>query len=258
MTVLTVLGSGAAVPNARRAPPGALITTDDRGVYLVDPGPGALHRSVASGAQVETIRAVFLTHHHPDHTLDLMSLLFARKSVLLRPRLGPLVLVGPRGTRDLYERMVGLYGRWVEAPDGDLEIFELDPGATSAPIPVATGLDGIAVAVDHSGPCHGYRFEFGDGTIALSGDTADCAGLDRLGHEADIFLLECSVPDEHANTPGHLCPSEAGRAAARIRPRKLVLSHLYPLVSARTAVDTVRRFFSGPVVVAEDGDDFRL
>ena len=246
MTVLTVLGSGAAVPAARRAPPGCLITAEDGAAYLDDPGPGALHRAVVGGARVEAIKTVFLTHHHPDHTLDLMSLLFARQSVLLRPRLGPLVVVGPRGTNDLYQRMVGLYGRWVEAPEGDIEIIDLDPGVEGAPVPAASGLEGIAVAVDHSGPCHGYRFEFSEGTIALSGDTADCAGLDRLGGGADLFLLECSVSDEYAGTRGHLSPSE------------LILSHLYPSVSARTAAATVRRFFRGPVVVAEDGDAFGL
>jgi len=258
MTSLTVLGSGAAVPAARRAPPGYLITTDDRSAFLVDPGPGALHRAVVGGTEVEAIKTVFLTHHHPDHTLDLMSLLFARRSVLLRPRLGPLVVIGPRGTGDLYRRMAALYGRWVEAPAGELEIIEVDAGLEGTPIPIASGIEGIAASVDHSAPCHGYRFEFGDGTIALSGDTADCAGLDRLGRGADLFVLECSLPDEYASTPGHLSPTGAGRAASRIGPRKLVLSHLYPSVDGRLALKTVQRLFGGPVVLAEDGDLFEL
>ena len=45
MTVLTVLGSGAAVPAARRAPPGCLITAEDGAAYLDDPGPGATNYS---------------------------------------------------------------------------------------------------------------------------------------------------------------------------------------------------------------------
>jgi len=258
MTTLTVLGSGAAVPAARRAPPGVLITTGSGDSFLVDPGPGALHRSVVAGASVKEIKTVFLTHHHPDHTLDLVSLLFARHSVLLRPDLEPLVVVGPIGTQRLYERIVGLYGRWVEAPDGDLEIVELDPAEGGVPIPAAADVEGIAVAVEHSGPCQGYRFAFSDGTIAISGDTGDCAGLDRLGRDADIFLLECSVPDEHEGTGGHMSPAGAGRAAARIGPRKLVLCHLYPPVSASAAKERVSQFFGGDVVVAEDGDTFAL
>lgn len=254
MTSLVVLGSGTGVPSARRAPPGLLIRENDGRCVLIDPGPGTLHRAICAGAAVASIRAVFLTHLHPDHTLDLISLLFARHSVLLEPELGRLVVAGPEGTADFYRKIVDLYGRWVEAPEEDLSIEELVPG----PLPGEAGVAGTAFRLPHLVSSLGYRFDFPDGCLAVSGDTGPSGVLHRLGRGADLFLLECSVPDAYRGTPGHLSPAEAGEAAAEAGPRRLVLYHLYPPVDAKEAIEAVARSFAGSCAVAEDGDRFDL
>jgi ribonuclease BN (tRNA processing enzyme) len=284
MTSLTIRGSGAAVPNRRRGPPGLLFKLESGAktgcALLVDPGPGALHRAVLAGVGVEDIAAVFLTHHHPDHTIDLMSLLFARHSVLLRPKLRGLALIGPAGTRDLYERMTGLYGRWVEAPPGDLAIVEIGPprwqGETALPKnhdftairlekrreahkmvfvrrDGSTALSAGAIPVAHADNSTGYRFEFDDGTVGISGDSEVCPGLVEIGREADILVLESSVPDEYRGTPGHMCPAEAGEIAARAGAQKLVLYHMYPPVEREAALRSAQESFKGDAVAAEDG-----
>jgi len=254
MTSLVVLGSGAAVPTPRRGPPGLLLGLPDKGNVLIDPGPGSLHRAAVAGLPVEEIGAVFLTHHHPDHTIDLMSLLFARHSVLLKPRLGKLILVGPEGTAALYEKMKGLYGQWVEAPEGELDIIEVGPG----PLPRGAVIPGEAYRVEHTDNSLGYRFDCAGGTIALSGDAGPSPDLVELGREADLFLLECSVPDSHCGTTGHLSPSEAGEIAAAARPERLVLYHLYPPVERDKALASVKKLFPRRVAVAEDGDVLTL
>lgn len=284
MTSLTLLGSGAAVPNRRRGPPGLFFRLDSKTAagcaLLVDPGPGALHRAVLAGLEVEDIAVVFLTHHHPDHTLDLMSLLFARHSPLLQPKLKGLALIGPAGTRDLYDRMTGLYGRWIEAPEGDLAIVEIGPPRKqgTAALPKnhdfaairlekerdahkmvfvrrdgATAFSAAALPVAHADNSTGYRFEFEDGTVGISGDSEACPGLIEIGREADILVLESSVPDAYRGTPGHMCPAEAGEVAARAGARKLVLYHMYPPVEREAALRSAQESFEGDVVAAEDG-----
>lgn len=256
MTTLTVLGSGTAVPTARRSPPGLLLQRPGGDSFLIDPGPGALCRAVRAGAAIERIAAVFLTHFHPDHTLDLMSLLFARRNVLLEPKLRELTLVGPPGTAALYRRMVDLYGHWVEAPEGRLRLIEIEE--SDRPLPEAAQLPGRAVEVAHMDHSLGYRFELPEGTIAISGDSEPCAGLIRLGYRADLFLLECSVSDAHRGTPGHLCPSEVAAIAIDAEPARLVLYHLYPPVDASAALRIIETRFRGRTVVAEDGQTWRL
>jgi len=255
MTSLVVLGSGAAVPTPLRGPPGLVLKTDDGRAFLVDPGPGALFRAAKAGVAVEEIAGVFLTHHHPDHTLDVMSLLFARRSELLRPVLKELVLAGPAGTRALHERMVHLYGRWVEAVGDELRIVEIVP---CTEIPPEAGLPGLAAPVKHMEGSIGYRFELADGTIALSGDSEPCEGLVELGRGADILLLESSVPDAYRGTAGHMSPSEAGEVAARAGCGMLVLYHLYPPVEESAALASAQKAFSGEVRVAADGEIFVL
>jgi ribonuclease BN (tRNA processing enzyme) len=254
MADLVVLGSGTAIPTRRRASPGLLLRAEDAGTVLIDPGPGSLCRMAREGGAVEDVDRVLITHHHPDHTLDIMSLLFARRNPWLRPRLRRLVLVGPAGTRELHARMKGLYGQWIEAAAEEFEIVE----AAEGPLPSAAGLTGRACRTEHTGESLGYRLELEAGTLAVSGDCGPADGLVALGEGADLFLLECAVPDDYPAVPGHLTPDGAGRIAARARPGKLVLYHLYPPVEAEEALESVRRHFHGDVSVAEDGAVYTL
>ena len=249
MPRLVVLGSGTGVPTKERASPGLLLETEQWGAVLIDPGPGALHRMTLQGVPVEAVERVLLTHHHPDHTLDLMALLFARRNPWLEPR--HLTVIGPVGTKDLYLRMQGLYGKWVTADEDSFSLKEVEPG------PLAD-LDGKAFSTNHTEGSLGYRLELGKTSLAISGDTGPSEEIVQLGRDADLFLLECSVPDGHGKVPGHLTPREAGDVAARARPRKLVLYHLYPPVDAEEAVRSVRRVFQGETVVATDGAVFSL
>jgi ribonuclease BN (tRNA processing enzyme) len=254
MAELVVLGSGTGIPTCRRSPPGLLLKTDKGDCLLIDPGPGTLSRMVHHGAGVEDVGTVLLTHHHPDHTLDLMALLFARHNPGLRPRLKKLFVAGPPGTRDLHERMKGLYGHWVEAEEGMLEIIEAEAGA----LPTSLPLSGTAHPMKHGPSSLGYRLRLGHRILAVSGDTGPCDALQALGEGADLFLLECALPDSHPSATDHMTPDRAGRIAALTCPKKLVLYHLYPAVNEEEALQSIRRHYQGPVQIAEDGDLFSL
>jgi ribonuclease BN (tRNA processing enzyme) len=256
MVSVILLGSGTGVPTARRAPPGLLIRSaaEEGGTILLDPGPGAVSRMAKAGTAVEEVDRVVFTHHHPDHTLDLMALLFARRNPWLKPRLKRLTLIGPRGTVALHEAMKNLYGDWVSAEPESFRIEEVGEG----PLPGRTGLTGSAHRVTHIEGSLGYRFDFAAGTLAVSGDTEPCEGLADLGRDADLFFLECAVPDEMEQARGHMTPRAAGEAAARANPAHLVLYHLYWPVDPQLAAQRVRSLYSGRVTVAEDGDRFEL
>ena len=68
----------------------------------------------------------------------------------------------------------------------------------------------------------GYRLEAAGKTLAISGDTIPCAGLDRLARGADVlvlccYLAEAEVVDAHTERlTRHLFPSsaQAGKIAA--------------------------------------------
>ncbi|MBU0753778.1 MAG: ribonuclease Z [Planctomycetes bacterium] len=240
----------------RRAPPGFLVQAPaaEGGIVLLDPGPGSLSRTAKAGIPLEAVDRVVLTHFHPDHTLDLMALLFARRNHALKKKLKNLTLIGPTGTREFHQRMQGLYGDWVSDRDGLFEIVEVREGV----LPPENGLPGTAYGTAHLPGSVGYRFEFHAGSVAFSGDSDFCENLIHLGKEADLFFLECAVPDGPKPPQGHLSPITAARVAARANPTRLVLHHFYPQVDVPSALKTVQAACGSEVIAAEDGAIYTL
>ena len=73
---LQVLGSGG--PEAgRRSGPGYLLWLGGKARLLIDAGPGTRLRFAESGARLEDLDAIFLTHLHVDHANDLPALVKA-------------------------------------------------------------------------------------------------------------------------------------------------------------------------------------
>lgn len=249
---LVILGSGTAVPTARRTPSGLILAVGGD-VTLVDPGPGALQRACHAGFPAESIRRVLLTHHHPDHCLDVISLLFARKSPSSPPPAHPLEVFGGPGTRGLLERFRDLFGGWITLPEGALTTRELGAG----PFALGPSVAGEAFPILHSPASLAYRLTIGGGTaeefvVALSGDTDVCDGAVEVARGADCYVLEAALPDD-AKVDGHLTPRLAAGIGAEARCRHLVLTHFYPEVDVEDARRVAREIFAGRVTIAEDG-----
>lgn len=146
-----------------------------------------------------------------------------------------------------------------------------------------------AILVDHyhqpdgtvspAAQAYAYRIEAGGRTMVFSGDTGPSAGLEQLAANAD--LLVCEVMDRVAIatalrtmplTPAaragflrhmdldHLTPAEVGGIATRAHVKALVLTHLVPGRDAEHSnagyLAGIQDIYSGPVVVANDGDRF--
>jgi len=245
------LGTGTAVPTPRRAPSGAIIAADDE-VTLVDPGPGAVKRACDAGFPVERIDTVLLTHHHPDHCLDVVAVLFALKNPALAKRAHPLTILGGPGTKSLLERLRDVFGGWITLPPEQLTVLELAPG------PFQLGaLEAEATPIRHSPASLAYRVRIPspDGSpfiLALSGDTDVCPGAVEVARGADAYVLEAAFPDE-SPVEGHLTPRSAARIAAEAGCHHLILTHFYPPVDVEVARQRVGEIFTGRVTIAEDG-----
>jgi ribonuclease BN (tRNA processing enzyme) len=64
-------------------------------VYLVDCGQGAGRQLTAAGLRLSQVRALFLTHLHSDHVVDLPSLLLFGQFERKDPALAPIAIHGP-------------------------------------------------------------------------------------------------------------------------------------------------------------------
>jgi ribonuclease BN (tRNA processing enzyme) len=261
MITLHVLGAGGAVPTPTHSPAAYWLVVDGDPI-LMDPGPGALVRLVKSGAAprgVDEISTVLLTHLHPDHTGDLVALLFALHSPVPETT-DPITLYGPRGLLNFLGQLKEIYGRWIEPRRREFIVTEIGPGDTVA-FPGGGRVE--AFSVEHpqdrlSEVALGYRFLDGDGRVLVfSGDTGPSEGLEKAATGADLLLVECSCPD-HLATGGHLTPSQVGALCATALPRRVVLTHQYPDAAALDLAPLVNEFYAGPVAQAVDGAVFKL
>lgn len=165
--------------------------------------------SALSLPEQRKIENVLLTHHHFDHTRDLVTLA-ANAANLWQ---GQLVVHAPRYTLDIVSHYLldgMMYVNFLEYPGRDKPslIFEpFEPYDSKA----ISGYDVLAVPVKHSVPALGYQITSQDGTsMFYTGDTtaglADC----WLHVSPQLLVTEVSGPDneqDRLKTAGHLCPT---------------------------------------------------
>ena len=245
---LTVLGSGTVVPRADRATSCYLVDDGAGTRVLVDLGPGALHRAAAAGCPLPELSAVLLTHVHPDHCADLVTLQFALRSPALPPRAAPLPVFGHADVGLLVMRLRNAWPGRLAPPEGSLRLLAVEPGKVAGAPWQAT-----AFRIAHLESSLGWRLVLPGGfTLAFSGDASEGADLLALGRDADLFVLEAAA-SERLPIPGHLTPRRAGAVAAACRARHLLLTHFYPPVLQDPIEQQVRETFEGGLTLAQDG-----
>lgn len=104
---VTFLGTSASVPTRARGTAATLVARGGER-WLVDCGEGTQRQLLRSGIGLVDVDVILLTHLHGDHILGLPGLV---KTYGLRGRERPLRVVGPRGLRDLIDRLNVIIGR---------------------------------------------------------------------------------------------------------------------------------------------------
>ena len=72
---INFFGTSHGVPEANRRCSSALITLDENHRYFIDMGTCSIENLVTCGISVDSIKAIFLTHMHGDHTNGLIDFL---------------------------------------------------------------------------------------------------------------------------------------------------------------------------------------
>ncbi|MFQ6616188.1 MAG: MBL fold metallo-hydrolase [Fidelibacterota bacterium] len=249
---LTVLGSGTVIPHPERGNSGYFLRTPGHGI-LMDGGAGALRKMADFGLDYRLVDTVAYTHFHPDHTLDLVPLLFSLKHdpSVERPR--SLRILGPPGFQSFFDRVMDVYGEWVRSEDITVGIDEVFRDRID--------LEDIQITTahtEHTPESVVYRFqERGGGSLFYSGDTGVNDELIGTARNVDVLVLECSLPDGQ-KSPGHLTPSECGRIAEQTACGRLVLTHFYPQVLHTDILASVSRSYTGQVDLAFDGMEVEI
>lgn len=245
---LTIVGSGTVVPEGDRVCASYYVEAGSTRL-LLDCGPGASHHMARFDVPWARLTHVAITHFHTDHVGGLPILLFALKHGLRPARTEPLHVIGPIGTRGLFERLADAFGAYMLDPGFPLRIQELESGGEYD----LRGARLRAHASAHTPEAVSYRLQSDDATFGYTGDTGPDSSLAAWLEGVDTLLCECSVPDAEA-MPIHLTPSSVAALARTVRPGRLVVTHVYPQLDRRRIPEWLRDAgWEGETVVAEDG-----
>jgi ribonuclease BN (tRNA processing enzyme) len=192
--------------------------------------------------------AIFLSHLHADHCIDMCGYFVARYYRHDGGRCAPIPVYGPEGTE---QRLTTAYADTPSASSMS-EVFDfhtVKPGRHEiGPFTVRTE------RVCHPVEAYGIRVEHDGRSLAYSGDTGACAALDELAADSDLFLCEAAFTHGKENIPDlHLNGREAGASAARAGARRLVLTHIPPWTDPQVNLADARAVYAGPAELAVAG-----
>lgn len=241
---LTILGSGTCIPNTKRGSSGYLLETFESKI-LLDCGSGTTWKLEQIGVNYLEIDHVFFSHIHPDHTGDLVAFLFATKYSHFKERQVPLYLWGGKSFTSFFEALKKAYGHWIE-PDM-LKVNELKGGSGTFDDFKIT-----AVKVPHIDSSQAYKIESGGKSLVYSGDTDYSESLINLSHNADLLIIECALANDTLKIKGHLTPNEVIKTINEAKPKKAVVTHLYPECDEEKVVETIRDNVDAEVIEAQD------
>lgn len=239
---LVPLGVGAAYGRPDEAQSAYLVQAGDRAVCL-DLGAGTFNR-LCGAMRPEQLDALVITHLHPDHIADLLSL---RVYMAWGPGRGShLRVLGPPGLRELlvaFTDETGWDGLRFETLPPPEDGMDLGQGFVLRFVEVPHLLPTFAVRVDWEGKSFCYG--------------ADCAPNDVLPSFArgvDLLLLECSFGAGPApeGVP-HLTAQHAAELARQAEARRLLLTHCYPEFNRDEAIAAARAALGVPVEWAQAG-----
>ncbi|MCO5154034.1 MULTISPECIES: MBL fold metallo-hydrolase [unclassified Shinella] len=280
---VTLLGTGTPDPRIDRFGPATLVTAGGQAL-LFDVGRGAIQRLQQIGVSPGKLDQIFFTHYHSDHVNGLPDLWLTARLPPHGGRRGALPVSGPNGLQALTEGLRAAFANDIGIREAD---EKLPPESTLFAVtqfdentePVVYEKDGLKVTafkVNHGELIHpsvGYRIDYGENTVVLSGDTKYEPNLIKHAEGADLVIHEVAMAaDDMLDNPAikrilahHTTPREAGGVFTAVKPQLAVYAHLVllhppgtPEQTPQEIVTATRETYDGPLLVGEDLMSFRI
>ncbi|MEM2302860.1 MAG: MBL fold metallo-hydrolase [Candidatus Bathyarchaeia archaeon] len=245
-----ILGSASGVPTKNRFCTSIGISVD-RSLYLFDCGAPCSSLLQRMGYNPLDLKAVFISHFHADHVADLPLLI---QTLQLKDRRDVLEILGPRGTSGKILKILEYCYLFPEVLPFKVDVREVGHGQV---------YDRGELKVQFFENSHlkwyqrysenypelttnalGFIIRLREHKIIYTGDVGRS--------EVEPYLTECSILIHEF---GHHPLDEIGTIAERNKVSKLVITHIHPDwdENKKEIEENIRRYYSGQVVVADDG-----
>lgn len=266
------LRGGGAMPSS------SLLELDGKRI-VIDAGLGVARGLVQAGVALPSVQAVFITHLHSDHVLELGGLIHTAWVSGLK---APVHIYGPPGIEGYWNGFLQAMSYDVHlrvVDDGRIPLTDLVHITTVAEGEVAfDGLRVRALSVNHPPVDFAFAYRFdGSRSVTFSGDTVYHPPLADFAKGSDVLVHEALLPEgidailqrtgggeklRHHLTAAHTMIDDVGRIAAAAGVGRLVLNHLVPVDDPAFTDENWRMraalAYSGPVIVGKDGMEIAL
>jgi ribonuclease Z len=244
---LTFLGTGAGnFRGSRRQMSSAFV----EGV-LLDCGAGTTGR-LYDAALFDRVDTILISHLHTDHIAGLFDFLL---HTLITGRKRPLTVVSPPGLAPILRAMNDVRAM-VHDP---AEMYDFRLIESLRPDVTIGRFRAEGFPLHHTVDNLGYLLTLDDVRVYYTGDTRQPSVPEGL--RADVVIHESTYADRNAHLAqefGHSTASQAARAAAVMRARRLFVTHIGSQEGAEAEVlGEVRAGFPDSTV-AEDGGQYEL
>ena len=259
-----VLGSGGPELDGR-ASTSYIVWIDDKARVLIDAGSGSMLNFEKSGAKLEDLEVIVLTHLHIDHSVDLPSYV---KAGYFSNRRAVLPIIGPSGNRyfpDIEEFLDslfdGAYKYMSDVLDKDSDSFQI----------VALEIDSSKVihkkfkdfSLDLTNVYHGnvpaiaVRVNINNKSLLISGDTNNKnLSLQKLAKNVDLFVAHHAIPQYAKGyaTKLHMTPSTIAKVSKDADVKEILLTHRMrrTVGKEKESLTIIKQIYKGKIIFAED------
>lgn len=269
---VTLLGTGIPDPKTDRYGSSTLVEAG-KDKFIFDCGRCALQRVSETGIQLKKVNKLFLTHLHSDHTVGIPDLwltpwIFGRWE-------NPFSVWGPPGTEHMMHHLFEAFKFDLQMrPVHDLlpeegariDVQEIQEGIVYE----SNGVKITAFEVDHRPVKHsyGYRIDYKEKSVTLSGDTCICENLIKFAEETDLLIHnvgaareeDLKVSERYRRIMAlHSPPEETGELFTRVKPKLAVYTHMVLFkVDKDEIIKRTRTTYDGPLEIGEDLMTFEI